>query len=432
MKATLKNYLHTHTYALVAFAASLLAVFAGLVPADAAGLGSLLLLNTDGAGDGGAAGGASLAPTNNQGTDKGGKPAPAAGDVSGKPASQDPAAAAKKEESGPPRSKGAVAHDRAAERLAKAKAGKQKSSSDASAQHTDPGKPGAGTEGKPGEGQQAAPPGAGEPGQEKPAAGDTPPAESAKAPENWTAERQAKFNALPPDARAVVQDFHKEMSAGVTHVLTQLSEERSRHQGLFQLDEKFQTGLDGAKEVIAELAKRVNLPVFFEAPAADGKIPDDVLADPAKLSQYIEDRAVARAEKGRQAENEKTAKESRVRTAQENLTREFQDTAKAHPDFATHKPAVNQLLQKAPALSVEEAYRLVTYDGMVKLVNEAQATKQKLTTADAELAALKKKATQLPAGGGSGNASGEDKFLSPGERAFHRAATKRNSRGAPA
>ncbi len=427
MNATLKNYFHTHTFQLVVALGSAIAALSGIMPAEA-GLLPLMLLNTDGAGDGASGAGSTNTPSEASG---GGHAAPAAGGE-GKPA---PAAApAKKaDESGPPRQKAAVAHDRAADRLAKVKAAKTKPAVDASAQQPKPGDPpAAGTEGKPVDGQQAAKPGEAKPGEEKPPTGDTPPADSAKAPENWTADRQAKFNAMPPEARAVVLDFHKEMSAGVTHVLTQLSEERSRHQDLFALDEKFKTGPDGAREVLTALAKQANIELFFERPEAEGKIPEDVLADPVKLSRYIEDRAVARAAKATATENEKRATEARVRTAQENLTREFQDAATAHSDFATHRPAVHALLQKAPSLSVEEAYRVVTHDALVKLANEAPALKQKLAAVEAELAGLKKKATALPAGGGAGAPSGEDKFLSPGQRAFAKAESKRSARAAPA
>jgi hypothetical protein len=416
------SYLHTHAFQLVVALGSALAALSGIVPAEA-GLLPMLLLNTDGAG-----GDSSNTSSEASG---GGTPAPAAGDnSSGKPA---PAAAPEtKPESSAPRQKAAVAHDRAADRLAKAKAAKAKTTTAAPAQDTDPGQPGAGTEGKPGEGKQAPQPGEGEPGQEKPPVGDPPPADSAKAPENWTADRQAKFNAAPPEARAVILDFHKEMSAGVTHVLTQLSQERSRHQDLFALNEKFNSGPDGAREVLTGLAKQANIELFFEAPAAEGTVPEEVLKDPAKLTKYIEDRAVARAAKERQADTEKAAKEARAVTAREQLTREFQDAVKAHTDFATHKPAVTQLLQKAPSLSVEEAYRAVTHDALVKLANEAPALKQELATVKAELDALKKKATALPPGGGPGAQKGEDKFLSPGERAFRRAEKKATARGAHA
>jgi len=423
MKTTLKSYFQSHTYPLVALAASLLAVFAGWLPADTLGLGSLFLLNTDG-GDGAAAagaGGASPAPTSTPAAPAAGEPTPAA------------AAPETKPESTLPRSKGAAAADRAADRLAKASAAKQKSAVAASAQQPTPGEtPAAGTEGKPVEGQQAAPPGESEPGKEKPTAGDTPPAEPAKAPENWTADRQAKFNALPSEARVLVNEFHKEMSAGVTHVLTQLSEERTRHQDLFALNDRFSSGAEGAKEVLASLAKQANIELYFDKPEADEAIPEDVLADPRKLSRYIEDRAVARAAKATAAATEKTVNEGRLRAAQETLVREFQDTAKAHPDFATHRPAVNALLQKAPSLSVEEAYRVVTHDALVKLANEAPALKHKLAAAEAELATFKKKATTLPAGGDTGKQKGDDKFLTPAQRAFANAEAKRSTRGVQA
>jgi hypothetical protein len=423
MNATLKNYLQSHSFQLVVALGSALAALSGILPAEA-GLLPMMLLNTDGAG-----GDSSNTSSEASG---GGTPAPAAGDnSSGKPA---PAAAPEtKHESNAPRQKAAVAHERAANRLAKAKAAKAKPASDASAQQPKPGDPpAAGTEGKPAEGEQAAKPGEGEQGQEKPAAGDTPSAEAAKAPDNWTADRQAKFNAAPPEARAVIMDFHKEMSAGVTHVLTQLSEERSRHQDLFALNEKFNSGPDGAREVLTALAQQAKIELFFDKPEAAEAIPEDVLADPNKLAQYIEDRAAKRAAKERQADTEKAAKEARAVTAREQLTREFQDAAKAHTDFATHKPAVTQLLQKAPSLSVEEAYRVVTHDALVKLANEAPALKQELTTVKAELDALKKKATALPPGGGPGAPKGEDKFLSPADRAWNKAAAKRAARGAHA
>jgi CYTH domain-containing protein len=156
------------------------------------------------------------------------------------------------------------------------------------------------------------------------------------------------------------------------------------------------------------------------------------LKDPAKLAKHIEDRVVQRTQQLTAKASTEREQKTRTEQAQAQLTREFQDAATAHTDFVTHKPAVHQLLQKAPSLSVEEAYRLATHEALVKRVNEGETAKRELATAKAELERLKKNATQLPAGAGAGSATGEDKFMSPAERSYARATTKRTARGAPA
>ena len=428
MNETLKNplsYIRAHAFQLGTVAVATIAALAGLLPAEAAGLMPLMLLNTGDAGAGAAAAPGAGTDAGAGDANKGAAATPGAGD-SGKPA---PAAAPAKDEksSGPPRSKAAAAAERAQARLAAAKPGKPNSPLDAPAQQAKPG-----TEASPGEGEQAAKPGEAKPGEEKPKAGDAPPADSAKAPDNWPAERQAKFNTLPPDARSTVLDFHKDMAAGLTHAMTQLAEEKSRRQDVFALDEQFQTGAEGAKAVIAELAKRANLEIFFERPAPEDEVPEDTLKDPKKYAQYIEDRAVKRARKELATETQQRDQTTRATQARESLTRELGEAAKAHADFDTHKPAVVSLLQKAPALSVEEAYRLATYDALVTLVNGGETAKRELAGLKAEAERLKKAATLLPAGAGAGSAApGADKFLSPGARAFSKAEAKRAAKGTP-
>ncbi len=373
------------------------------------------------------AGNPGAAPANGGSGDGAAAPATPA---SGKGGSAGAGAAASPDKGDSKLSRGARAAARAQTRLDAAKAGtgadKPNPSSTTDGQQAPGGgapAAGASTEPKPGEEKQD--------GKPKDATADgqgaKPSDSTVKAPEDWPAERRAAFDAMHPEAKTQVLGFYKDMHSGFTHAMTKLAERETQHQDLFNLDKQFQTDPKG---VLAELAKRASLEIFFERPAPANEIPANVLADPTKYAEHIANEATRRAQQIVADENAKRDKAARTKEASDQLTREFKDAAAAHKDFESHRGAVAQLLQKAPALTVEEGYRLATYDALVQRVNEGETAKRELAALQAETERQKKDAARLPAGAGNGAAeSGEDRTLSAGTRAFNRAASKRAARG---
>ncbi len=410
-----------------------LAAAFGLLPADAAAFAPLLLMNTDAApGAGGAAtpsAGAGASPAVDTATPSAGGGSPAAGGASA------PAPAASKQ---PPLSRGARAAEKAAAKLATAKAGKPNTpTSSDSQQAPGGGTPAAGTstEPKPGEAGTADPKGAAADGEGKPK-GDAAPASTATAPQDWPKEDREAFEKIPDEGKQLVLGIHKKMHAGFTHAMTQLAEQSKTHQEAITIGKQFQTD---PKATIAEMAKRAGVEVFFERPTADNQPSEDVLNDPVKYAKWIRDEAVRAATQQIEQKNAKDAAEKAkadevvsVQQASAQLQQEFAAAAQAHTDFAEHKPKVVAILQRAQGLlSTEEAYQLATYPAMVERVNEGEKAKRELATLKADLERKAKDATRLPAGGQApGAANRDDKFLSPGARALRRVEAKRSTRSA--
>lgn len=246
----------------------------------------------------------------------------------------------------------------------------------------------------------------------------TPPADStAQAPADWPEAERAKFDALPPEGRAVTLDFYKRMQGAFTQGMQTLARERQQHAELVQTAERFQ---QDPKGVLQALAQQAGVPIFFTEAEARGEIPEfETQADMAAwVARQTEEKLAAR----QQAEREQLEREHAQRTAGEALARELGDAAKAHPDFAAHQPRVLDVLRRAPGLTVEEAYGLATLPGLLELARAGR-------TAQTELAALKaeaekaRKAATAPAtrSAGSGSPAASKPNLSPAEAAFARA-----------
>lgn len=329
------------------------------------------------------------------------------------------------------RSKGARAAERAQARLAAEKKGGDKNTpaSTTSAQQAPGGeKPaGASTEAKPGEAGTAKPDATADGGKQPDEKGQASSGSTVTAPENWPKEDREAFEKLPEEGRQLLMGIHKKMSAGLNHAFMQLAEERDRIGELTRLEGDYEKN---PKAVIAELAKRANLEIFFERPGPEDEIPEEAKNDPKKYADWITDRATKKAQKIAADDIAKRENAAAAQKASDDLSREFKDAQTAHADFVSHRPAVLQLLKQAPALTVEQAYRLVTYDALTKLVSEGEAAKRELTKLQAEAEHRKKEATRLTAGGADGAAvSGEDRLLSPAARAYNRAKQKRAASG---
>lgn len=251
------------------------------------------------------------------------------------------------------------------------------------------------------------------------------PGSTVEAPQDWPEADREAFNKLPNEGRKLVLDIHRRMHAGFTHAMTQLNEERERRKDLFELDARFNSG--DHKGVIAELARRAGIEVFFERPLPEGEVPQDVLQDPQKYSQWLRDevtrQVAARIQEEQRAREEQQAKER----AREDFQREWQEAASKFSDFVQHRDAILTRLRQTPSLSVEAAYQLATYEAVAKRAAEVPRLQQELAKVKGELERLKKTATQPPAAASTHAVSAppDMRWMSPGQRAFYRMKAKR-------
>lgn len=401
------------TLQLIALVGVAIASALGWLPAEATSLLPLLLMNVDVSSAAPAAapepGGAASPAAPAAAPAAGGSPA-ADGGVSDKPDT---------------RSKGARAAERAAARLATPNNPTAKSAQQAPA--SDPAG-GVSTDQDGAAGKTADPAGTTADGKNK--AADLAAAASASTvtvPADWPKEDVERMNKLPDEGKQIVLDIQKRMAAGLTHAMTKLSEEKTGLKDVVAIRDQFQTD---PKAAIAELARRANLEIFFERPGPEEEIPADVMNDPKKFADYIAKKATRDAQKVFTSEIEKQQTKHQTAEATAQLQREFTDAAGAHTDFAEHRPAVVALLQKAPALTVEEAYRLTTYEALGKLASEGEKAKRELAALKADQTRLAKAATAPPTGGSApGAATATDKNLSRGELAYRKASSRLAANG---
>jgi hypothetical protein len=130
-----------------------------------------------------------------------------------------------------------------------------------------------------------------------------------------------------------------------------------------------------------------------------------------------------------QEESDKREQGKRAEEARGTLQREFAEAEKAHNDFGTHRPKVVEVLKRAPALTVEEAYQLATLPQLIARVNELEKAKTELSALKAEQTRRAQAATRPIAGVTGLEQIAQDPTRSPGERAYARAAQKKQAGG---
>jgi hypothetical protein len=270
--------------------------------------------------------------------------------------------------------------------------------------------------------------------------GDTPIPGSVVAPADWSEDRRKAFDALPDDnARQQVLDMHKDFQAGFTRVTQEVADIVKSHGTLLNaMQEHGASGErvvelltlsrmfdENPRNVIEELAKQKGVQVWFEQPLAPGEIPK--FETDAEMAEWMRAQARKEAEATLKAEREaadKKSKEDAARVQQEDarkaLKAEF-DKANSLPDFAAHRPAVVEMLSRAPSLSVEEAYHLATLPALRKAAEDGAKAMQELAALKAKSERAAKDATR-PVEGKQGTEVPEaDKQLTPAERAMKRA-----------
>ncbi len=242
----------------------------------------------------------------------------------------------------------------------------------------------------------------------------------------------------------MVLDIAKNLQGGFTQAMQQLADTRKQHAELVQtveeygadtavlrdLLEKGKTFAEDPQRVISQLAAQAGVEVFFERPPAAGEIPEFQSAEDMAL--WVQKQVSEKLAAERKAADEQTAQERKRGEARDALKRELDTAATELPDFGDHKQAVFEALAKAPGLSVSEAYRLSTWDGLKQLAEEGQAAQRELAAMKAEKEAAAKAVTNIPAGR-RGNETVKLEDLSPGQRALTKARgriSKRQAAGA--
>jgi hypothetical protein len=243
--------------------------------------------------------------------------------------------------------------------------------------------------------------------------------DSTAAPQNWPEELRAKFETLPDDGRAVLLDLHKGMQGAFTKGMQAIRQQEAELGEMLQLREQFQVD---PRSVLAQLAKSAGVEVFFERPLPEGEVPQFESA--ADMAKWAAEQATKRLAAETAKQEEARQAEMRTTQAREGFKSELTAAAAKYPDFANHREGIMAVLSATPALSVDAAYRLATYEGLRKLAVEGQAAKKELLALKKQTETQKANATRPgPTGTGDANAN-INTPTDPFERAYQRGAAK--------
>lgn len=262
------------------------------------------------------------------------------------------------------------------------------------------------------------------------------PDSTVEIPADWPLDRQEEVKALPVEAQQIVLNVAKDMEAGLTQGLQTIADVREQFQSI--TDSMQEHGFSGERvtEVLATaaafdadpqgtleaLANEAGIELFFSAEEATGQPPEDVLNDPGKYAKWVTEQAKKDIAKQQAHEAKVQAAKDKQAKSEAQLQNEFKEAETSIENFAAHKPAVIAKLQDtASGISVQDAYRLTTYDSLFKMAQDGQNASNELAKVQAELETLKKKGTRLPDNNNGKTEEEEDKNLSPEEQAFARA-----------
>ena len=252
-------------------------------------------------------------------------------------------------------------------------------------------------------------------------------------PDNWPEERKGDFAKLPEQGQHLLLDIYKDMDSGLQRKLQELATERKQFRNSFGLEPqqihdlaaKARQFQEDPVALITALADQKGIKLYFDQP--DQQMPEfESQEDMAKwlLERSNEKATQAVADQFRKdnAHREKAAKS-------EQLKQEFLQAAQKYPDFANHREPIIQLLSTSN-VSVDQAYRLATWDNLMKMAKDGSGQSKELEKTRNELETLKKQITMPVSASGdrfAGNSSGNG--LDMYERAMINA--KRNIQSQP-
>lgn len=220
------------------------------------------------------------------------------------------------------------------------------------------------------------------------AEGDAPPVSTAEAPAHWPEETRKQFEALPDEARPMVLEFTKGMQAAFTRGMQGLKQREQELGQIVGLAEHYQKGPDAAREVLQRLADTAGLPIWFEQPApaeADEAPPE--FADAQELAKWARDQALKAVERTKREQERAYQAQLQDVQRREAFREQLTVALQRYPDLSNHRDTVMEHMEANPALSVEQAYHLATWQNLQKLAQEGDKARK-------ELLALKKQQQQ--------------------------------------
>ncbi len=254
----------------------------------------------------------------------------------------------------------------------------------------------------PGSGASGEPAGtSGQPSSTQEAGDSTSNGQSLTPPDSWPEDRRTEFDALPANGKALLMSIHKDMERGLKQSFDKLATERNALKETFGLEsdqlkslaERAKTFETDPVTVISQLAEEAGIDVYFQNQEENQAIPEFDTQD--ELVKWLQEQSRKEARQAAANETKALKEQRQQQETKAKVQQEFQQAHKAHPDLADHQEAVIQYISGFN-LPVEMAYRLATYEGLVKLAQQGQSTKADLDKSKAELERLQKLSTMPP------------------------------------
>ncbi len=281
-------------------------------------------------------------------------------------------------------------------------------------------------------------------GQETPkagAVGEQPAGSTLQAPQDWPREWTERFAALPTDeARQVVLEMNKDMTAGLHKGLQTLAQQRQGNESLFEsmkqtghapdevvallgLSARFK---DDPRGVLEELATSAGVPL---ASLQDDAPPE--FTDAAALAKWASDKAKRELRRELTAERQQQTAAQQQQQARDKFNAELKEAGDRYADLKTHWPAVAERIVQNPLLTVSQAYQLARFGDVQSALGERDALKREVAGLKAADEARRKAATAPPGGqGGRGTQQSPPAGLTRAEQAFQRAERRLAANGA--
>ena len=215
-------------------------------------------------------------------------------------------------------------------------------------------------------------------------------------PDNWPEERKGDFSKLPEQGQRLLLDIYKDMDSGLQRKLQELATERKQFRNQFGLEPqqihdlaaKARQYQEDPVTLITALADQAGVKIYFDQP---GK-PMPEFESQDEMSQYILQKAKEQATQVTADQFRKENQRQEKAAKSERLKQEFLEAARIYPDFANHREPIIQLLSTSN-VSVDQAYKLATWDNLMKMAKEGGNHGKELEKTRNELETLKKQIT---------------------------------------
>lgn len=255
-----------------------------------------------------------------------------------------------------------------------------------------------------------------------PASDDSPSTEAKPTlPDNWPEERKGDFSKLPEQGQHLVLDIYKDMNSGLQRKLQELATERKQFQSSFGLEPqqihdlaaKARQYQEDPVALITSLADQAGVKVYFNQP--EESMPE--FESQEDMAKWLLDKSNEKATQAASEQFRKQNLQQEKAVKSDQLKQEFLQAAQKYPDFANHREPIIQLLSTSN-VSVDQAYRLATWDNLMKMAKDGGNHGKELDKTRNELETLKKQITMPPSGSGDRSTGSGSNGLDMYERAM--------------